>query len=177
MIWSTKRFPAQYYIFIYFLIFSGQVSCKILTLMQKLLCLSLSWDENVDLKMNFHRNKYFTELSVWYWFVTINMKLFPDIVPPIKVFVTYLIYKTLALHPLYSSLQCLHNTVSYWYMAILGASSHIFKNIILCKSLIITLVRNNWTHIPLATIYQNLLWVGILYFLMRQPTESTILDS
>ena len=129
--------------------------------MQKLLCLSLPWDKNVDLEMNSHRNKYVTELSVWYWLVMIVMKFFPDIVPFIKVFFTYLTYPNLVIHTFYYSIKCLHNPIYYFYLAISDASSHIFKNIILCRSLIITLVRDKWIHITVATIYQNLLWGGL----------------
>ena len=102
-------------------------------------------------------------LQSWYWLVTINMKSFPDIVPSVKVFVTYLIYPTLVLHKIYSSLQCLHNMISYWHLEILDASSQNFKNTTLHKSFIMNLVRDNWNHIPVSKIYQNLLLVGVSF--------------
>ena len=121
---THKTSPAPYYIWIHFLILSGKVSSDASTLKQNIMCLSLPWDQTVDMEMNVYRNKYFTD---WYWLVTINMKSCLDIVPPIKVFVTYLTYPTLVIHYFYPSLQCLHNPISYWYLTILDASSHIFQ--------------------------------------------------
>ena len=57
-----KLFPAPYYIWRYFLIFSVQVNSEASALIQNLLCFSLLWDQNVDTEMNVHRHKYITEL-------------------------------------------------------------------------------------------------------------------
>ena len=67
-------------------------------------------------------------LQSWYWLVTINLKIFLDIFPSIQVFVTSLTDPNLVLRPFYTSIKCLHNPISYWYLTILDASSHIFKN-------------------------------------------------
>ena len=127
VIWSTKLFPAPYYISDTSWYFLHKSVLRLQNLMQNIMFLSLPWDQNVDLEMNFHRNKYFTELSVWYWLVTINIKNLLDIVPSIKVFVTYFTYPTLFIHPFHPSLQCLHNPIYYLYLVILDASSHIFQ--------------------------------------------------